>query len=102
MSIEKIAKMYHGCEDIKVTPSMAFHSHSSKSTITFLMCLLLFKPQHAMFLMVLLGFQQYTIRNTIFGVWHFLGVVSPLRLIYMLMRMYKGNDFIFQTFMKVL
>ena len=43
MSTEKIAKMYHGCKDIKVTPSMAFHSHSSKSTITFLMCLLLFQ-----------------------------------------------------------
>ena len=55
-----------------------------------------------MFRMVLLGFQQYTIRNAILGAWHFLGVVSPLRLIYMLMRMYKGNDFIFQTFMKVL
>ena len=32
------------------------------------------------------------------GAWHFLGVVSPLRLIYMLMRMYKGNDFYLSNF----
>ena len=43
MSIENIAKMYHGFADIKVTPSMAFNLHSSESIITFLTCILLFQ-----------------------------------------------------------